>query len=314
MFHPGLQSLGDKIWAFVRKKKHGDWSTTLSSGVHEASQSTLTHALTTCVSKYPCEVVLLHTCIPITGIWQLTDLLVFLHREPLPTIFSMLHPLDEIAPIVCKPGGNMCKYFPLYAPLCLNQMFHFLKTLSCVIFRSLWGFVCAVCLWCLHDHRVQLLSALSGRFLWHCPGCTFCLGPTQGHAWCERSHTDKCKPTALLSLKVPFYLSRSVLQCCGARLIQLEHHYVWWRQDFCPLTSVICPTWTLLVVVGHMALVLELDQGLWYNVYYSKYFDKKDSGPFWSNKDNLFYFLDAFTYSKTSYWNYCKRQLIHYFC
>ncbi|XP_011601409.2 anaphase-promoting complex subunit 1 [Takifugu rubripes] len=26
--------------------------------------------------------------------------------EPLPTIFSMLHPLDEIAPVVCKPGGH----------------------------------------------------------------------------------------------------------------------------------------------------------------------------------------------------------------
>uniref|UniRef100_I3IXS1 Anaphase-promoting complex subunit 1 n=1 Tax=Oreochromis niloticus TaxID=8128 RepID=I3IXS1_ORENI len=28
-----------------------------------------------------------------------------LHREPLPTVFSMLHPLDEIAPVVCKPAG-----------------------------------------------------------------------------------------------------------------------------------------------------------------------------------------------------------------
>uniref|UniRef100_A0A3Q3R8Z7 Uncharacterized protein n=1 Tax=Monopterus albus TaxID=43700 RepID=A0A3Q3R8Z7_MONAL len=29
----------------------------------------------------------------------------FLYREPLPTVFSMLHPLDEIAPVVCKPAG-----------------------------------------------------------------------------------------------------------------------------------------------------------------------------------------------------------------
>uniref|UniRef100_A0A7N8XWN5 Anaphase-promoting complex subunit 1 n=1 Tax=Mastacembelus armatus TaxID=205130 RepID=A0A7N8XWN5_9TELE len=28
-----------------------------------------------------------------------------LYREPLPTVFSMLHPLDEIAPVVCKPAG-----------------------------------------------------------------------------------------------------------------------------------------------------------------------------------------------------------------
>ncbi|XP_059838868.1 anaphase-promoting complex subunit 1 [Hypanus sabinus] len=28
-------------------------------------------------------------------------------REPLPTMFSMLHPLDEIAPVVCKPGGSV---------------------------------------------------------------------------------------------------------------------------------------------------------------------------------------------------------------
>ncbi|XP_069743780.1 anaphase-promoting complex subunit 1 [Narcine bancroftii] len=28
-------------------------------------------------------------------------------REPLPTMFSMLHPLDEIAPVVCKPGGGV---------------------------------------------------------------------------------------------------------------------------------------------------------------------------------------------------------------
>uniref|UniRef100_A0A3B4FSC5 Anaphase-promoting complex subunit 1 n=1 Tax=Pundamilia nyererei TaxID=303518 RepID=A0A3B4FSC5_9CICH len=27
------------------------------------------------------------------------------YREPLPTVFSMLHPLDEIAPVVCKPAG-----------------------------------------------------------------------------------------------------------------------------------------------------------------------------------------------------------------
>ncbi|CAN9499595.1 unnamed protein product [Ophioblennius macclurei] len=30
--------------------------------------------------------------------------------EPLPTIFSMLHPLDEIAPIVCKPTGSRVQY------------------------------------------------------------------------------------------------------------------------------------------------------------------------------------------------------------
>ncbi|GCC32344.1 hypothetical protein chiPu_0010805 [Chiloscyllium punctatum] len=28
-------------------------------------------------------------------------------REPLPTMFSMLHPLDEIAPLVCKPTGGV---------------------------------------------------------------------------------------------------------------------------------------------------------------------------------------------------------------
>lgn len=32
-------------------------------------------------------------------------LTLFLYREPLPTVFSMLHPLDEIAPVVCKPAG-----------------------------------------------------------------------------------------------------------------------------------------------------------------------------------------------------------------
>uniref|UniRef100_A0A8D3EFE6 Anaphase-promoting complex subunit 1 n=1 Tax=Scophthalmus maximus TaxID=52904 RepID=A0A8D3EFE6_SCOMX len=34
-----------------------------------------------------------------------TDLFSFVSREPLPTLFSMLHPLDEIAPVVCKPAG-----------------------------------------------------------------------------------------------------------------------------------------------------------------------------------------------------------------
>ena len=29
-------------------------------------------------------------------------------REPLPTMFSMQHPLDEITPLVCKSGS---KYF-----------------------------------------------------------------------------------------------------------------------------------------------------------------------------------------------------------
>lgn len=26
-------------------------------------------------------------------------------RQPLPTVFSMLHPLDEIAPVIYKPAG-----------------------------------------------------------------------------------------------------------------------------------------------------------------------------------------------------------------
>lgn len=30
----------------------------------------------------------------------------YFYREPLPTVFSMLHPLDEIAPAVCKPTGT----------------------------------------------------------------------------------------------------------------------------------------------------------------------------------------------------------------
>uniref|UniRef100_A0A7M4EZL1 Anaphase-promoting complex subunit 1 n=1 Tax=Crocodylus porosus TaxID=8502 RepID=A0A7M4EZL1_CROPO len=29
-------------------------------------------------------------------------------REPLPTMFSMLHPLDEITPLICKSGGRLC--------------------------------------------------------------------------------------------------------------------------------------------------------------------------------------------------------------
>uniref|UniRef100_A0A452U4G1 Anaphase-promoting complex subunit 1 n=1 Tax=Ursus maritimus TaxID=29073 RepID=A0A452U4G1_URSMA len=36
--------------------------------------------------------------------WRLTDYL-FITREPLPTMFSMLHPLDEITPLVCKSGS-----------------------------------------------------------------------------------------------------------------------------------------------------------------------------------------------------------------
>lgn len=28
------------------------------------------------------------------------------YREPLPTVFSMVHPVDEIAPVVCKPTGK----------------------------------------------------------------------------------------------------------------------------------------------------------------------------------------------------------------
>lgn len=62
----------------------------------------------------------LHTHVQIIGVWRLSELFLFLYREPLPTIFSMLHPLDEIAPIVCKPGGNACAKA---ATLCLNQGF-----------------------------------------------------------------------------------------------------------------------------------------------------------------------------------------------
>lgn len=63
----------------------------------------------------------LHTRIQITGVWQLSELFLFLYREPLPTIFSMLHPLDEIAPIVCKPGGNTSADTFFFAPLSLNE-------------------------------------------------------------------------------------------------------------------------------------------------------------------------------------------------
>lgn len=134
----------------------------------------------------------------------------------------------------------------------------------CVVSRSFRGVTRAVCLGCRHDHRVQLLSALSGRFLWHGPGNTLCLGPTQGHMWCKRSHTHtnaqtQTQPSVLYFL----YHSRSVRQCCGAQSIQSEHRYVWWRQDIWPPTFVTCPTWTRLVGLGHMGLVLELVQGLW---------------------------------------------------
>lgn len=47
----------------------------------------------------------------------------FVSREPLPTMFSMLHPLDEITPLVCKSGSK-----------CIYKFFH----MSC--FLSLgWG-------------------------------------------------------------------------------------------------------------------------------------------------------------------------------
>lgn len=54
----------------------------------------------------------------------------------MPTIFSMLHPLDEIAPIVSKPGGNTCaNTFFFFSSL--SESGFYCLTLSCVIFRSL---------------------------------------------------------------------------------------------------------------------------------------------------------------------------------
>lgn len=50
------------------------------------------------------------------------------YREPLPTVFSMLHPLDEIAPVVCKPAGMrhwssqneiLWTYFIFFLNLCV---------------------------------------------------------------------------------------------------------------------------------------------------------------------------------------------------
>lgn len=79
-------------------------------------------------------------------------------------------------------------------PLNLSKSGFYCLTLSCVISRSLWGNSCAVCLRRHHDHSVQLLSALSGCFLWHCPSNTLSLGPPQGHIWCERSYTQVHKP------------------------------------------------------------------------------------------------------------------------
>lgn len=155
------------------------------------------------------------SCIQTIRIWQLTELFLVLEREPLPTIFSMLHPLDEIAPVVCKPGGNAC-ILSLSAPLCLNQMSYLIP--PCVVSRSFWGVTRAVCLGCHHDHSVQLLSALAGRFLWHGPGNTLCLGATQGHMWCKRSlsHTRKCTNTntaVCTLLLLPFKERSSVLRC-----------------------------------------------------------------------------------------------------
>lgn len=131
-----------------------------------------------------------HTQIQIIGVWRLSVFL-FFSREPLPTIFSMLHPLDEIAPIVCKPGGKTCANTFFCS---LSESGFYCLTQSCVIFRSLWRIACAVCLWCNDVRSVQLLSALSGCFLWHRPGNTLCLGPTQGHIWGERSYTKVHKP------------------------------------------------------------------------------------------------------------------------
>lgn len=57
-----------------------------------------------------------HTDVGMFSVWQHAAVLgdfffcfnypLNFNREPLPTVFSMLHPLDEIAPAVCKPTGT----------------------------------------------------------------------------------------------------------------------------------------------------------------------------------------------------------------
>lgn len=239
VFYPGLQSLGDKIWTFVRKKKHSNWSAALSSRVlkrhnlpwHMHKQHTNNTHIKVCM-----WIMQLNTRIQIIDAWRLSELVLFLYREPLPTIFSMLHPLDEIAPVVCKPGGNTCaNTVPFCSSLC--ESWFYCLTLSCVTFRSLWGIACAVCLRRHHDHSVQLLSALSGCFLWYCPGNTHCLDPTQGHIWSERSYTQVHKPKyslhypqgafstapgAFFGVAVPGRSSRHAITSDGVRISDIS--------------------------------------------------------------------------------------------
>lgn len=60
----------------------------------------------------------------------------YFYREPLPTVFSMLHPLDEIAPAVCKPTGTLHSNRP---HLISDPLPHVLHSAVCLLLPSVLG-------------------------------------------------------------------------------------------------------------------------------------------------------------------------------
>lgn len=162
-----------------------------------------------------------HTGVQIVGVWRLSELFLFLYREPLPTIFSMLHPLDEIAPIVCKPGGNTCATpFPFCSSL--SESGFYCLTLSCVFSGHFEG------------SRVQYASDATMTIVFSCcqPSLVVSYDTVQAihSVWVLRkvtsdvrwSYTQVHKPKCGLPYPQDafFICSRSVPWCCGARSIQ----------------------------------------------------------------------------------------------
>ena len=207
---------------------------------------------------------------------QLRYCVVFLYREPLPTVFSMLHPLDEIAPVVCKPTGMTHTHTHTHTLTHKHRHTHTdtdththiqtkrRKTRISAIFDLILS-VCVFFPGLFEGSRVQYASDSTMKIVFSCsqPSLIVSYDTLQGihSVWALRkvtpdvsddtdTYTNKQKHSLPVSNLKPFITIRSALQSCGVQQILVAHRWVWWHQAFWPPTSVISPVWIPPAAVG----------------------------------------------------------------
>lgn len=182
----------------------------------------------------------------------------------------MLHPLDEIAPAVCKPTGtehsntpHLISYRPPPPCVCVA----FTAWHSCVLFPSFSKAL--VCSMRPTPPWRSCLPVASPLWLFSMTPCREYTpyGPyaKSQATWVFKEAMWKihmgrfaCCQVNIVSLAA----IRSVQLFCHIQLIQLECHWAWSHRGLWPLTSGKSPVLSPLWAVEHMASALDLDQGV----------------------------------------------------